>query len=430
MNYTQNDKIMQVTNETLVVGMDVGSEFHYARAFDNRGIEHSKAPLQVRNDYTGFTRLLEWLERLKSETKKRQIIVGMEPTGHYWFNLGDYLKENGINLVLVNPHHVKKSKEFDDNVQSKNDLKDPKVIAGLVNAGRYAYPYIPNGEYSELRILANTRLTNTENLNRIKHRISRWLSIYFPEWKDVYCKTDTVSGFMLLSKVCMPKEIALLGVEGINRIWRSQKLRGVGKKKAEKLYEAAKRSVGKKTEGDGASCELRYLLEDYYTLKAREDELMEKIAAILPKIPYAENLLLIKGVGAKTVAGFISEVGDIRRFSNPKQLQKLAGLALVDNSSGKHKGKTKISKRGRKRLRHLLFEVALSLVGKNEAFKSLHQHYLTRQDNPLKKMQSLMAIACKVIRIFFVMLKKGIHFDETKMLSDIKRPQAVLSSAA
>lgn len=39
MNYTQNRKIMQVTETTLVVGVDIGSQYHYARAFDWRGIE-------------------------------------------------------------------------------------------------------------------------------------------------------------------------------------------------------------------------------------------------------------------------------------------------------------------------------------------------------------------------------------------------------
>ena len=48
----------------------------------------------------------------------------MEPTGHYWFCLGVFLRDNGIKPVLVNPHHVKKSKEFDDNSQSKNDRND------------------------------------------------------------------------------------------------------------------------------------------------------------------------------------------------------------------------------------------------------------------------------------------------------------------
>lgn len=55
---------------------------------------------------------------------------------------------------------------------------------------------------------------------------------------------------------------------------------------------------------------------------------------------------LRKGVGITTAAGFVAEVGDISRFTHPSQIQKLAGLNLVESSSGKHKGQTTISKRG------------------------------------------------------------------------------------
>ena len=65
-----------------------------------------------------------------------------EPTGHYWFNLGAFLQDNGMKPVHVNPHHVHKSKELDDNNPSKDDRKDPKTIAALVNEGRFNYPYI------------------------------------------------------------------------------------------------------------------------------------------------------------------------------------------------------------------------------------------------------------------------------------------------
>ena len=39
--------------------------------------------------------------------------------------------------MLVNPYHVKCSKELDDNIQTKTDQKDPKTIAGLVRDGRF-----------------------------------------------------------------------------------------------------------------------------------------------------------------------------------------------------------------------------------------------------------------------------------------------------
>lgn len=66
---------------------------------------------------------------------------------------------------------------------------------------------------------------------------------------------------------------------------------------------------------------------------------MEKLEQKLSEIPYIDKLLEIKGIGLKTVSGFIAEVGDITRFDNPKQLQKLAGYAIVECSSGKHKGR-------------------------------------------------------------------------------------------
>lgn len=96
------------------------------------------------------------------------------------------------------------------------------------------------------------------------------------------------------------------------------------------------------------------------------------------------------------IAGFIAEVGDITRFDNAKELQKLAGLELVADSSGKHNGKTRISKRGRKRLRYLLVQAAVSVIGKNDEFRQIHEYYTTRKNNPLKKMQSLIAVACNL----------------------------------
>ena len=133
---TQNKKIEAITEKTLVIGIDVGSETYYARAFDYRGIEYSKKPFKFSNTEAGFVTFKEWILDLKEKHEKDKVVPGMEPTGHYWFNLGKYLQDNEMKPVLVNPHHVKKSKELDDNNPTKNDRKDPKVIAGLGRDGR------------------------------------------------------------------------------------------------------------------------------------------------------------------------------------------------------------------------------------------------------------------------------------------------------
>ncbi len=53
MNYnTQNAKIASITEKTLIVGIDVGSETHYARAFDWRNYEYSKKPLEFSLTFT------------------------------------------------------------------------------------------------------------------------------------------------------------------------------------------------------------------------------------------------------------------------------------------------------------------------------------------------------------------------------------------
>ncbi len=420
---TQNAKIAAVTEKTLIIGIDVGSETHFARAFNWRGYEFSRKPLEFSNTEEGFETFRAWILELKEKHGMDKVIPGMEPTGHYWFNLGKFLQDNGMDPVHVNPHHVKKSKELDDNNPSKNDRKDPKVIAGLVNEGRYFRPYIPDGVYAEIRALSGLQVLAQSEITRLKNRIARWFSIYFPNYKDVYGNVGAVSGLMVLKVAPLPEDIVKLGVEGVNRIWRDAKLRSVGLKRAKTLVTAAEHSIGSREAQGAARVELRILLSDYEMQTEREAELMALIEEKIREVPYVDKLLEIRGVGIKTVAGFVAEVGDIKRFDDPKQLQKLAGYAIVKNESGKHKGESHISYRGRKRLRYVLYEAAVSVVSHNPEFKSIHRYYTTREKNPLKKMQSMIAVACKLIRVFYLILCTGVAYNGAKLISDIQRPE-------
>ena len=101
----------------------------------------------------------------------------------------------------------------------------------------------------------------------------------------------------------------------------------------------------------------------------------------------------------------------------------------MKNDSGKHAGESHISYRGRKRLRYVLYEAAISVIGKNAEFREIHQYYQTRDRNPLKKMQSVIAVACKVLRVFYTILKKGVDYNGEKMLQDIRRPGRNIKAA-
>ena len=148
------------------------------------------------------------------------------------------------------------------------------------------------------------------------------------------------------------------------------------------------------------------------------------------EIPHAENILAISGIGKNTLSGILAEMGDISRFDDAKEIQKLSGLGLAACSSGKHKGQTKISHRGRKRLRYWLFQAAKSAVAYAEEFKELHVYYTTRKNNPLKNMQSLIVIACKILRVIYIILTKGVKYDPNKLLGDIVRPNEQIVQAA
>lgn len=88
------------------------------------------------------------------------------------------------------------------------------------------------------------------------------------------------------------------------------------------------------------------LLEDYESRNIRRQEVMTLIEELVKEILMTEKLLKIKGVGVRIVSRFLAEVGDISHFNTSKELQKLAGLALVENSSEKHEGEITISRRG------------------------------------------------------------------------------------
>ena len=427
MNFTQNTKINQVSENSIVIGVDIASDLHYARAFDWRGVELGKV-FKFANNTDGFTNFNVWIQGLKEQRKKDVVLIGAEPTGHYWFGLAAYLKEQSIKLVLVNPFHVKRSKELDDNHPGKTDSKDPKTIAKLVIEGRYNEPYIPEGVYAELRITTNCRLRIVKELNGVKNRIQRWIKIYFPEYTKVFGSFEAVSSMIVLETAPLPTDIISLGAEGINKLWRDKKLRAVGIKRANCLYEAGKNTIGCIAGSGSARLEIQLLLEDYRNKINQYESVMKVIADLCMQIPEVEELLKIKGVGIVIVAGFVSEIGDIRRFHSPKQIQKLAGLALKETSSGKCKGQTTISKRGRSRLRAVLFQAVMPLVAKNTEFAEIHRYYTTRIKNPLKKKQSLIALSCKLIRVFYAILSKGIAYDSTKLISDIQRPKEMIAA--
>lgn len=428
--FDKNDKLSFISDDMLIIGCDIGSETHYARAIDIRGRELSQKAFSFSNTAEGFAGAKAWMLELAAVNGKKQIVLGLEPTGHYWFCLASWLVANGISVVQVNPYAVKQTKELEDNSQLKDDRKDPKLIANLVKDGNYGMPYLPEKLYADMRRLSMFRDQLTEDRIRCLNRLHRELAIYFPEYKDALGKVDGAFALELLKAAPFPAALKELGTEGIRDVWHAAKLRGRGYSRAAEILRYAGVSVGLK-DGAGASGEaVRWFAEKILELDRKLEEVEGRLHSKCMEIPAAENLQEISGIGGNILSGILAELGDISRFDDAKEIQKLSGLGLVACSSGKHKGQTMISHRGRRRLRYWLFQAAKSVVVHADEFRQLHEYYTTRPDNPLKKMQSLIVIACKFLRIIFTMLRDGTKYAPEKMLGDIRRIERQGASVA
>ncbi|MEK4251316.1 IS110 family transposase [Paenibacillus sp. FSL W7-1287] len=418
----QNQRILGITEQTLVVGADIAKETHVARAIEFRGIELGKDCV-FQNQRDGLTKLVSWMKELQRVHVKTDVIFGIEPTGHYWFPLAEFLQNEGIKVVVVNPHHVNKTKELEDNSQTKNDYKDAKVIADLVRNGKYTEPQLPTEVYADLRIFMNLREKVMVNLGQVQRRIQNWLDRFFPEYSEVFKDWEGKASLITLSEFPTPEEIITLGSLNILKRWKQDVKRAVGIKRAEKLVKAASVSIGITRGLTAARIEMKALLEQYELLTRQLEDIMGQVEVLLEQIPGSSEMLSIPGVGAATLAGFLAETGDLSKYNHGQQIIRLAGFNLRENSSGKKKGKSSISKRGRSRLRALLYRAVMPMVAKNAEFQALHNYYTTRSVNPLKKKQSLVALCGKLIRVLYTLGTKKILYNSQDVLGPVRQAQ-------
>ncbi len=421
MNYNQNKRLNQLDEKILIIGIDVSKKFHVARAQDFRGVEFKRG-IKFDNNREGFSEFEEWKDSLQSENSKTKVIVGMEPTGPYWLPFARWLQTEGYWTVTVNPAHVKKSKELDDNNQAKTDYRDARVIAQLIKDARFSEPNLLKGVYEELRNAKNIRKVMVNDLKRIKNQMANWLDRYFPEYQRGYTNWESESFLYVLEKYKLPSRIAELDAKKVYLDVKEKFPRGVGQKKIDNLIRASKKSIGI-TEGCRmAEKELDYLLKRYNELISDIDDIESTIESICEELPEVQKITQIKGIGITTASGIVAELGNIREYRTPKQMIKMAGLSLTENSSGQKKGKMSISKRGRKDLRKILYQAIVGMIRTNEAFHNLYYYYRYRAKNQLTGKQAIIVLVNKLLRIIHTIVVKNVDYDETKMLEAIKHP--------
>lgn len=423
MTNSQNLKFNAIENTDAIVGIDIAKNVHWAGIILPNGKEIKKS-FSFHNNKKGFESLVEIVKNVLTMLNFEKVIIGMEPTGHYWKSCARYLKQiDWIKVVTVNPFHVKNAKEFDDNCQTKNDKKDCMTIARLIKDARYFEPYLPEGVWAELRNISNTRAELVRKQNAVKCRLVATIDEYFPEYTKVFKKVLSRTSEEILKKCPFPEDIKSIGEEELLKHIKTTVKRGYSKKQIKEIYELANDSIGT-TEGTiGAKIQLRLYIEEAKMLKKQIKLTEEELEKQLKETGFYESLISIQGIGIVSAATFVGEVGDINRFDSYEQIRRYAGLNLVENSSGTHKGKTTISKRGRSLLRSILYRMAFTMVNKNKEIKELYKYLTTRKENRLKKKQAIVAVIGKILQIIYAVITKNEEYKATRVFTQNRLEQ-------
>ena len=105
------------------IGIDVGKFKNSISIIDTEGNPIVKKGLSIENDYYGFARLEEQIDLIINNYgfTYDDCIAGVESTGHYWFNLRDYLKYIVIETIMIKTDLVKYRRVLEEGQKGKND---------------------------------------------------------------------------------------------------------------------------------------------------------------------------------------------------------------------------------------------------------------------------------------------------------------------
>lgn len=414
-------KTREVNQNVLIATVDGGKDKHYGYYRRPDGTDCKS--FDFWNNGQGFQEFWGRISSAAATHGLEEIIVGFESTGPYMEPLAQFLRsKKGIRLVQVNPMHTKRLKELPGNSPLKTDRKDPKVIADIIELGHALTVVIPEGPAAELRRLTQARERTIESRTRLFNQLQSLLAISFPEFLQVMRDVKTASAQHLLRHYPTAQDIVSLGEPALAALFRKVSRGKLREDRARALFEAASESVGVREGRSSMLLEIGLMLDTIGIYDRFIEGLEAEMVRHLGQIPYSRIILSLKGIGPVTAAGLIGEVGDFTKFGTISEVMKLAGLDLYEVSSGKHRGKLRISKRGRPLIRKLLYLAALSTVRKSGV---MHEWYHRALGRGMNKTKALVAVSRKLLGIIFALVR-----DHSVYVENYMKQKPILQEAA
>ncbi len=409
------EKRERITEKTLIVGADIGNNFNAIGLMDKKGKVLKKMP-KVYNSRRGFKYYRNQVEIMMKRHGFKDVIVGMEPTGHYWRKIAYYSMELGYEVRFVKTTSVKHQRELDESSPDKSDKRDAVTICNLVREGKYLDSRMPEGVYRQLRTLGKVRERIMRYHTGTKHALKAVLDDYFPELKDVFWSMSAKGLWGLLEKCPFPEDVLEKGEKEIVEIISTRsRRRKSAREKAARVFKSAGESVGLREIGIADRYRVKIYLEELKRAEKQLKDIEKEMGKLLNQIPDSKILLSIPGVGKLSAAIFFGELGNPENFAGYKQIVKYAGYDPVGKDSGMRVGRRWISKKGRYLLRKFLYFMAMRVVHRSKYFKEYYERKKKEENRfgeQLKKKEALCAVVIKLIKVIFALLRDKREFQE------------------
>lgn len=181
----------------------------------------------------------------------------------------------------------------------------------------------------------------------------------------------------LIALLEFPKDIKDERIDKITYLLKSATKNRVGIKKGSLAFESAENSIGIPIGLDGARYRLNLIIKNLENIQKQIDDIEIIIHEYLIQTVYSQYILSVKGIGIVIASSFLSEIG-----------------------------KTEISKRARPNLRNILYQEALVMVAKNEAFKEVYEYLTKRNNNRLTGKQAIVELSVRFIKVICALCTK------------------------
>ena len=413
----QVKKRQRIRSTTLVVGVDVGNAFN-AVGFMNKEGKVLGSCAKVDNSREGFEQFVKMTEGLRTKHGLKDVLIGMEPTGYYWRKLAYFAKERGYEVRFVRTTALKHHRELDESSSAKSDQRDALTIANITREGKYIDTVIEDGAMRQLRTLSKTRERLLRYSVSAKNSLHAALDDYFPELHELFWSMGSRSLWAILERCPFPGDVLAIKVSTLKELiaQSSRKKAGAGKK-AKALHQAATKSIGLKQIGSADRYRVQMCLEEVKRTVLTLKGIDQQMKSMLKEIPAAPYLLSIRGIGALSAAVFLGELGDPAHFHNARQIVKYAGYDPQESDSGSWVSRKFISKKGRWLMRKYLFFMSMRVVVFTNYFKTYYERKLETKNRvgqlPRRK-EILCAVAIKLIKVIFALLRDKRMFDDTR----------------